>query len=32
MNDAGNGDDLSKIKDYNFNHMPGNINLPVSVF
>ena len=32
MNDAGNGDDLSKIKDYNFNHMPGSINLPASVF
>lgn len=30
--DVGNGDDLSKIKDYNFNHMPSNINFPVSVF
>ena len=25
MNDAGNGDDLSKIKDYNFNHMPVSV-------
>ena len=32
MNDAGNDDDLSKIKDYNFNHMPSNINFPISVF
>lgn len=30
--DVGNGDDLSKIKDYNFDHMPSNINFPVSVF
>ena len=32
MNGADTGDDLSKIKDYNFNHMPSNINFPVSVF